>query len=60
MKQAKDFAKRWKKDVKEDGNTAPFWLSLLGNVFGIKQAESYIRFEDGVKHEEKGNTIKFR
>lgn len=57
MKQAKDFAKRWKKDVKEDGNTAPFWLSLLGNVFGIKQAESYIRFEDGVKHEEKGNTI---
>lgn len=57
MKQAKDFAKRWKKDVKEDGNTAPFWLSLLSNVFGIKQAESYIRFEDGVKHEEKGNTI---
>lgn len=57
MKQAKDFAKRWKKDVKEDGNTAPFWLSLLGNVFGIKQSESYIRFEDGVKHEEKGNTI---
>lgn len=57
MKQAKDFAKRWKKDIKEDGNTAPFWLSLLSNVFGIKQTESYIHFEDGVKHEEKGNTI---
>lgn len=57
MNQAKEFARTWGKDVKEDGNTAPFWLSLLSKVFGIEQAESYIHFEDGVKHEEKGNTI---
>ena len=53
MKQAKDFAKRWKKDIKEDGNTAPFWLSLLSSVFGIKQTESYIHFEDELSMKKK-------
>lgn len=47
MNQAKEFAKTWRRDVKEDGNTAPFWLSLLSKVFGVEQAESYIHFEDG-------------
>lgn len=53
-KEARRFAKKWAKDVKEDGNTAPFWLSLLGDVLGMEHPEDYISFEDAVKHEERG------
>lgn len=56
-KAAKMFAETQKKDYKEDGNTAPFWLSLLRNVYGIEQPEQYITFEETVKHEEKGNAL---
>lgn len=57
VKAAKKFVKQWSKDCKEDGNTAPFWLSLLRDVFGVEAPEGYIQFEDTVKHEEKGNSL---
>ena len=57
VKAAKKFVKQWSKDCKEDGNTAPFWLSLLRELFGVEAPEGYIQFEDTVKHEEKGNSL---
>ncbi len=57
VKAAKKFAAKWTKDCKEDGNTAPFWISLLRDVFGVADTDNYIRFEDTVKHEEKGNAL---
>ncbi len=57
LKAAKKFAEKWSKDCKEDGNTAPFWISLLRDVFGVSDTDSYITFEDTVKHEEKGNSL---
>lgn len=57
VKAAKKFVKQWSKDCKEDGNTAPFWLSLLRELFGVEAPEAYIQFEDAVKHEEKGNFL---
>lgn len=56
-KEARHFVKKWAKDVKEDGNTAPFWLSLLGDVLGMEHPEDYISFEDAGKHEEKGSSL---
>lgn len=56
-KAAQDFAKTWAGDYKEDGHTAPFWLSLLRDVYGIQHPERYIFFEDAVKHSEKDNSI---
>ena len=57
VKAARKFAAKWMKDCKEDGNTAPFWISLLREIFGVADTDSYIRFEDTVKHEEKGNSL---
>ncbi len=57
LKNVKDFVKRWNIDCKEDGNTAPFWLSLLRDVFGVDHPEEYVQFEDTVKHEENGNSL---
>ena len=57
LKNVKDFVKRWNIDCKEDGNTAPFWLRLLGDVFGIEHPGEYIQFEETFKHEEKGNSL---
>ena len=56
-KAAKAFAAEWARDCKEDGNTAPFWLSLLRDVYGVEHPEQVISFEDTVKHEEKGNSL---
>ena len=50
-KEARRFAKKWAKDVKEDGNTAPFWLSLLGDVLGMVHRVVYISFDVAVNHE---------
>ena len=57
LKNVKDFVKRWNIDCKEDGNTAPFWLRLLGDVFGVEHPGEYIQFEETFKHEEKGNSL---
>lgn len=33
----------------EKGESQPFWLSLLRQVFGIEEPEKYIKFEEQVK-----------
>ena len=34
-KAAQEFAGRWRGEYKEDGQTAPFWLDLLREIYGI-------------------------
>ena len=46
---AKQFAAYWKDKGYEKGESQPFWLSLLRDVFGVAEPEKYIRFEDQVK-----------
>ena len=44
---AADFAKRWKGRGYERGESQPFWIDLLSNVFGIETpSDGFIRFED--------------
>ena len=44
---ASEFAKRWKGRGYERGESQPFWIDLLGNVFGIATpTDGFIRFEE--------------
>ena len=45
---AKKFAAYWKGKGYEKGQSQPFWLSLLRDVYGVKEPEAYIEFEDKV------------
>ena len=45
---AKHFAEYWKGKGYEKGESQKFWLSLLGDVFGVEHAAEYITFEDQV------------
>ena len=45
---AKHFAEYWKGKGYEKGESQKFWLSLLGDVFGVEHAAEYISFEDQV------------
>ena len=45
---AKRFAEVWKDKGYEKGDSQPFWLSLLRDVFGVEHPEEYISFEDQV------------
>ena len=45
---AKAFSEYWKGKGYEKGESQPFWLSLLRNVFGVEQPEQYISFENKV------------
>ncbi len=45
---AKKFANDWKNRGYEKGESQPFWIALLRDVFGVEQPEQYIRFEDRV------------
>lgn len=47
-KAARDFAARWQGKGYEKGESQPFWLSLLRDVFGVEHPEEYISFEDQV------------
>lgn len=47
-KAAKEFAKFWQNKGYEKGESQPFWLSLLRNVYGVEHPEQYISFEDQV------------
>ena len=47
-KAAKDFAEYWSGKGYERGESQSFWLSLLGQVFGIERPEQYITFEEQV------------
>jgi len=45
---AKHFAEFWKNKGYEKGESQKFWLSLLGEVFGVEHPAEYISFEDQV------------
>ena len=45
---AKRFARKWEGKGYEKGESASFWLSLLGEVFGVKNPDELIRFEERV------------
>lgn len=45
---AKHFAEYWKGKGYEKGESQKFWISLLGDVFGVDHATEYIDFEDQV------------
>ncbi len=47
-KAAKEFAEYWKGKGYEKGESQPFWLSLLNEVFGIEKPEQFINFEEQV------------
>ena len=42
------FAEDWKDKGYEKGQSQPFWLSLLRDVYGIKYPEQFITFEEKV------------
>ena len=45
--EAAKFAERWKGKGSERSDSQPFWLDLLGNVFGIETpSDGFIRFEE--------------
>ena len=46
---AKKFAERWREKGRERSESQSFWLSLLGEVYGIEQPDEYIRFEEPVQ-----------
>lgn len=48
-KAAKEFSLRWKCKGYEKGQSQPFWLDLLQNVFGIQYPANFISFEGKVK-----------
>ena len=44
---AADFAERWKGRGRERGESQPFWIDLLSNVYGIDTpTDDFIRFEE--------------
>lgn len=46
---ARRFAEAWKDKGYEKGESQPFWLSLLRDVFGVQRPEEFIIFEEQVK-----------
>ena len=45
---AKKFASDWKGKGYEKGQSQPFWLSLLRDVYGVEHPEQFILFEEQV------------
>ncbi len=45
---AKEFLEFWRDKGYEKGQSQPFWLSLLRDVYGVDHPERYITFEDQV------------
>ncbi len=45
---AKQFVKDWSGKGYEKGESQPFWLALLRNVYGVEQPEKFITFEEQV------------
>ena len=56
-KAAKAFAEYWKDKGYEKGESQPFWLSLLRDVFAVDHPEQFIRFEEQVKIDRKNGFI---
>jgi hypothetical protein len=53
-KKATEFAEYWKDKGYEKGESQPFWLSLLRDIYGVENPEKFIEFEDQV-HIDKSN-----
>lgn len=45
---AKKFAADWKDKGYEKGESQPFWIALLRNVYGVDEPEQFITFEEQV------------
>lgn len=45
---AKQFARDWKDKGYEKGESQPFWIALLRNVYGVERPEHFITFEEQV------------
>ncbi len=45
---AKRFVEYWRGKGYEKGQSQPFWMSLLRDVYGVEHPEEYIHFEDQV------------
>ena len=54
---AKAFAEQWQGKGYEKGDSQPFWLSLLRDVYGVEHPEQFIRFEEQA-HQMKLYTLK--
>lgn len=48
-KAAREFANKWAGRGYEKGESSVFWLTLLGDVYGVEHPDEFIRFEDKVK-----------
>ena len=46
---AAEFAERWKGRGYEKGDSQPFWMDLLGSVYGVENVVDFIRYEEQVK-----------
>ena len=46
---AKEFATYWKDKGYEKGESQPFWIELIGKVFGVENPTHFIAFEEQVK-----------
>ena len=42
----KKFAERWKGRGRERSESQSFWLSLLGEVYGVEKPDVYIRLKN--------------
>ena len=51
---AKKFAEFWKGKGYEKGQSQPFWLSLLRDVFGVEQPEQFVEFESRAHIDHRG------
>ncbi|MBE6649078.1 MAG: class I SAM-dependent DNA methyltransferase [Ruminococcaceae bacterium] len=54
---AKAFSDFWEDKGYEKGESQPFWLSLLRDIFGVEHPEKVIRFEEQVKIDRKNGFI---
>ena len=45
---ARNFAAYWKDKGYEKGESQPFWLSMLRDVYGVEHPEQFIQFEEQV------------
>lgn len=54
---AKQFAEYWQGKGYEKGESQPFWLSLLRDVYGIEHPEGFIQFENQVPHIDRSSFI---
>lgn len=57
---AKKFSAIWAGKGYEKGESQPFWLSLLRDVYGVDHPEQYITFEDQVHLDHSGTSRNFR